>query len=124
MLGVGDSREAPYVLRGPIAAGTWHLVGDGEDMVKTVDVRFDIIWRTAAKVDTVLATTTHTFVQKAGSYDAIMFDADLPGIAAAATPGDLLVLRFNTIGGVSGAYYIPNGDGPLAKGRDPNLTLP
>ena len=92
-----------------------------------MNVRFDIIWRPAGGSDTVLAMVTHTFdppPASAGRYDAVMFEADLTGIAAPASAGDSLVLRFNTIGGATGAFYIPNGDGSASKGRDPNLTLP
>lgn len=96
-------------------------------MTKSVAVRFDIIWRTAAKTDTVLATVTHTFDANPpgpGQLNAVKFETDLTGIAAPATPGELLVLKFNTVGGSTGAFYIPNGDGALVKGRIPNLTLP
>ena len=50
-----------------------------------------------------------------------MFETDLVGMAAPAVAGDLLVLRFTTVGGGS---YTPNGDGAFAGARDPNLTLP
>ena len=110
---------------GPIPAGTWHVVGDGYLIQKQVDVRFDIIWRNAAKNDTVLATLSHTFVEQPGPNrnDAIQFEGDATGIAANAQPGDRLVLKFS-VSGQAGGNYTPNGDGPAAKGRYPNLTLP
>jgi hypothetical protein len=114
-------------LRAPIPAGTWHLVGDGYLIAKRVDVRFDIIWRNAQKVDTVLATAMHTFEERpAGDahYDAVAYETDLPGIAANAKAGDLLVLRFSVVSGEPEGNYTPNGDGPFAKGRYPSLTLP
>jgi len=87
-----------------------------------VNVRFDIVWRQGS-TDTVLATVTHPFTPPPppNQYNAVAFETDLVGIAAPASPGDLLILRFSTIGGAS---YIPNGDGSLAGARDPNLTLP
>ena len=86
-------------------------------------VRFDVLWQTGSGASTVLATTTHTFNPPGGSnpYHAAAFETDLLGVAAPAAPGDVLILRFTTTGGAS---YTPNGDGALASGRDPNLTLP
>ena len=120
-LGVGDSREAAFTLVAPIAAGAWHLVGDGEDISSTVAVRFDIIWRAQGGGDTVLASTMHTFGPPIVPGNASPFATDLTGIAAPAARGDRLVLRFST---VSGATYTPNGDGTAVHGTDPNLTLP
>ena len=119
-LGVGDSREAAFTLVAPIPSGTWHLVGDGEGISATVEVRFDIVWRTASG-DTVVASTMHTFGPPIVAFNASPFATDLTGIAAPAAPGDKLVLRFTTI---SGATYTPNGDGTAVNGTDPNLTLP
>jgi hypothetical protein len=78
-------------------------------------------------MDTVLATTHHVFAERpagADHDDAIAFEADLPGIAAAAHPGDLLVLVFTVTSGDPDGNFTPNGDGPYAHGRYPNLTLP
>lgn len=95
-----------------------------------VDVEYDIIWRVGEgdnATDTVLASTTHTFtapLPPANVRDAVAFETDLTGIAANATPGDQLVLRFLVTAGPQGANFTPNGDGPMANGRYPNLTLP
>jgi hypothetical protein len=92
-----------------------------------VDVRFDVIWRDAARRDVVLATAMHTFNERpagANQTDAIAFETDMTGIAADARPGDLLILKFSVVSGDPAGNYTPNGDGPLAKGRYPNLTLP
>jgi hypothetical protein len=115
------------MLRAPIRAGTWHLVGDGYLISKQMDVRFDIIWRDVARRDTVLATVTHTFAERpvgATHDDAVAFEADVNGIAADARSGDQLVLSFTVIGGDPAGNYTPNGDGPAANGRYPNLMLP
>jgi hypothetical protein len=93
----------------------------------TVDVRFEIVWRDSTGRETVLASAMHTFVGRPAGpnqYDAIAFETDLSGIAAAARPGDLLLLRFTVPSGDNGGNYTPNGDGPLAKGRYPSITLP
>jgi hypothetical protein len=105
----------------------WHLIGDGEDMNKTVTVRFDIIWKLFEGPEVVLATTTHEFVRNPPPKqdDAILFETDLPGIGAPAAPGDQLILRFTTLSGAAAdAYYIPNGDGSAVNGRTVNITLP
>jgi hypothetical protein len=125
MLGIGRSFEAAFTLLGPIPAGTWHLVGDGYLLRKRTDVRFDIIWRDAAKKDTVLATAMNTFVEPLTNHDnAVAYDADIPGIAASAKAGDKLVLKFTVVSGDVGGNYTPDGDGPIPLGRYPNLTLP
>jgi hypothetical protein len=75
----------------------------------------------------VLATATHTFMERpAGPThdDAIAFETDMTGIAADARPGDLLVLKFSVTSGDPMGNFTPNGDGPTANGRYPNLTLP
>lgn len=120
-IGVGDSNEAAFTLVAPIPAGTWHLVGDGEDITATVAVRFDIIWRVHGGGETVIATTMHTFGPPIVKNNASPFATDLTGTAAPAAPGDELVLRFTT---VSGDTYTPNGDGAQVHGTVPNLTLP
>lgn len=113
-----------YTLRGPIAAGSWHIVGDAEDCLRSVTVRFDIIWRHGGE-DTVVASVTNTFTpQQPNPYVAAPFDGDAAGIAAPAAAGDELVLRFTVTGGDDGGFYVPNGDGSAAQGRVPNLTLP
>jgi hypothetical protein len=95
-----------------------------------VDVEYDVIWRVGDgddAVDTVLATATHTFiapVAPANPRDAVAFETDLTGIAANAVAGDTLVLRFLVTNGPMGANFTPNGDGPMANGRYPSLTLP
>ncbi len=94
-------------------------------MRRAATVRFDIIWRVPPATETVLATVTHEFLPHAtGSGDAILFETDLEGLAAPASPGDQLVLRFTTIAAAAGGFYIPNGDGALVRGRTVNLKLP
>jgi hypothetical protein len=125
-VGVGDSLEATLTLAGPIPAGTWHLVGDGI-VFSSVDVEYDVLWRHAGS-DSPLVTFRHHFDPLSGAqqFDASPFEADGAGAAAAARAGDLLVLRFSTVGadGGAGTVFIPNGDGAKANGRIPSLTLP
>jgi hypothetical protein len=118
-IGVGDSNQAPFTLIAPIPAGTWHLVGDGEDVALQPVVQFDIIWRHGG-ASTTVASTTHTFVGPG----TVPFATDLTGTAVDPQPGDQLILVFSTIGGGNNASYTPNGDGSTAGGAVPNLTLP
>ena len=121
---LGESLEAAYTLRGPIAAGMWHIVGDAEDCLRSVAVRYDVIWRHGGD-DTVIATATGTLTpQQPDPYVAAPFEGDAAGIAAPAAAGDKLVLRFTVTGGDADTYFIANGDGAYAHGRVPNLTLP
>jgi hypothetical protein len=113
-------------LSAPIDAGTWRLVGDGENLSQEVEVRFDIVWRVSSggkSTDTILATTTHVFMPPpaGANVSASAFAAQLDGIAAPAKKGDELVYRFTVL---SGAYYVPNGDGSRTGGAIPGLTLP
>ena len=109
------------MLRGPIAAGTWHLVGDGEGVGAPVTVEFDILWRRSGSPDAIIATVNHDFPIGSGSFRSVMFETDLAASAVPAVAGDQLVLKFKTL---SGGTYTPNGDGATAGARDPNLTLP
>ena len=93
----------------------------------TVNVRFEIIWKTAAGTETVLATDLHTFMGRPpgpSQSDAIAYETDLTGIAAPARRGDFLLLKFSVPSGDMNGNYTPNGDGPLSKGRYPSITLP
>jgi|KBSSwiStaDraftv2_1062776.scaffolds.fasta_scaffold176523_3 hypothetical protein len=72
----------------------------------------------------VIASVTHTFPPASTSgnpYASVAFESFVDGLAAPASPGDEIILKFSTI---SGSSYIPNGDGAIAGARVPNLTLP
>jgi hypothetical protein len=85
------------------------------------------LWRTAAG-DTELVHFTRHFDEGMGpnQFDAVKYDDDAQGIAAAAQPGDQLVLRFTATGsGPQGTrLFIPNADGANANGRIPSITPP
>ena len=122
-MGVGDSLEAAMVLRGPIAAGVWHLVGDGI-VFDSADLRYDVLWRSAAG-DTTLVSFAHHFdpLPPPDQFDAVPFEASAPGKVAPARAGDQLVLRFTAESGSANVAFIPNGDGAHAHGRIPSLQL-
>ncbi|HZS39722.1 MAG TPA: hypothetical protein VFF06_22975 [Polyangia bacterium] len=126
-MGVGDPLEAAFKLAAPIRAGSWHLVGDAI-VLESADAQYDVIWRSGAG-DVKLAGFAHHFYVPAGTgqaqFNAVAFEADAPGIAAAARAGDSLVLRFTALNAAPGTMaFIPNGDGVKAMGRIPSLTLP
>lgn len=132
---VGDSPgyvEAAYVLRAPIAAGNWGVVGDGILAgADRVIVRFEARLRPQGGLsgddshDMVLARTENTFLRNtANPFGAVPFRGQMLGVAGAATAGDLLVFRATVIGGDTGTLYILNGDGSKAGGQIPRLDLP
>jgi hypothetical protein len=115
-------------LAGPIAAGSWHLIGDGI-VEAPCDVTYEVIWRHGS--DDPIATFTHHFDPMTGptKFFATPLDLDAPGVAAAASAGDQLVLRVSAeviadAGAGLPSVFIPNGDGSNAHGRIPSLILP
>jgi hypothetical protein len=122
-VGSGGSQEAPYTLKGPVKAGTYHLVLDSI-IIKPVDVTFDLIWRSGL-TDTSLATWTQHFDPLPGaSYDAQPFEYDESCPAIDWKSGDQLVFRYSGANTMSMEAYIPNGDGSNANGRMPYIVLP
>lgn len=122
-MGAGRSQEAPYDLKASIPAGTYHFVLDAV-VVVPVDVTFDLIWRRGS-TDMPLATwTEHYEPLGGGAYDAQAFEYDQTAGAIDWKSGDQLVFRYTGNNSTSPAAYIPNGDGPFAHGRIPNITLP
>lgn len=122
-MGAGSSLEAAFSLRGPIAAGTWRLVGDGI-ILEPVDVTFEIIWRHGG-ADDVLATFEHHFDPLPNSaYVAQAFEDTAEVDAVDASSGDLLVLRYSGQSASLQMAYIPDGEGDHAGGRIPFIELP
>lgn len=124
--------EAAYTLKAPIPAGSWTIVGDGIVVgsgAQSVTVRFEARWRkqgqTDGNGDTVLATAMNTFTRDSSQpFDAVPFTTMVPGIAADADAGDLLVLRVTAVSGDPGALFILNGEGKNSGGNIPRLDLP
>jgi hypothetical protein len=127
-VGVGDSLEASYALKGPIAAGRWHLVGDGLLLggAQAV-VRYQVLWRAGgdAGSDKVIATFDHRFTRDASApFGALPYADDVDAAAVPAAAGDLLVLRYSALDGDTGVDFEPNGDGPNTGGAIPHIDLP
>lgn len=57
-------------------------------------------------------------------FDAVPFEATADGVAADASAGDKLILRFTASGTTEAVAFIPNGDGANASGRIPFVDLP
>lgn len=134
-MGAGSSPnylEAAYPLAGPIAAGTWGIVGDGilaGNQVQSMTMLFEARLRPAGisddHADVVLCAVKNTFLRDSSKpFSAVPFSGSVAGVAAAAAPGDLLVYRVTALAGDPGAIYIWNGDGASAGGRIPRLDLP
>jgi hypothetical protein len=124
--------EAPYALSAPLPAGSWGLTGDGAVAgtgVTSATVRFEVRWRKQGAPDdsgdVIVAAVEHTFVRDLNNpFAAIPYFAQLPGQAAAAAPGDLLILRTTFVAGDPTALFILNGDGKYNGGQIPRLDLP
>jgi hypothetical protein len=126
-VGTGSPREAEFSLIDSVPAGTYRLIGDGI-ITGSVDVTWEVIWRRPGMppTDVVLATWTHHFDPRGmGDFRAQAFEESMSVTQAIDfVDGDQLVLRYNGMNGPFPMSYVPNGDGALAEGRIPNLTLP
>jgi hypothetical protein len=122
-VGPGGSQDAPFKLQGSIPAGTWHVQCDSI-IIKPVDVTFSLIQRRGGD-DTVLATWMQHWEPLAGGvFDAQPYEHDVDAPALSYKSGDELVFRYEGANTTSDQAYIPNGDGKLANGRIPTITLP
>ena len=121
-MGAGGSQEAEFDLVASVPAGTYHFVLDSI-IIRSVDVTFDLVWRRGA-TDTTLTTWQKHFEPLPGSFDAQAYEVDMTAPAIDFKAGDQLVFRFTGANTSSAEAYIPNGDGKLADGRIPNITLP
>jgi hypothetical protein len=102
----------------------WHLVGDGI-ITESVDVHFEVLQRRAGAADLDIATWDHHFDPLTdGTFSAQALDADAPGIAVDFKQGDQLVFKYTGMSATLANAYVPDGDGAVKNGRDPNITLP
>jgi FtsP/CotA-like multicopper oxidase with cupredoxin domain len=106
-----------------VPAGAYHVICDAI-IIQPVDATFDLIHRHDG-ADTVLATWTQHFDPlPGGDYTAQAYELDVQAPAIAQHDGDQLVFRYSGSNTTVQMAFIPNGDGAIAKGRIPNLTLP
>jgi len=122
-VGPGRSQEAPYTLKAPVAAGTYHVICDSI-IIRPVDVTFELIHRTTAGDTTLASWSDHFEPLSGGIYEAQAYEIDqeAPAIDLAGT--DELVFRYSGANTDAEQAFIPNGDGDRAGGRIPNITLP
>jgi hypothetical protein len=112
------------MLRGDLAAGEWHLAGDGI-ITQAVDVRFELFVRRADTTEVPLVMWDHHFEPLGGGrFDAQAYDATAIGPAVDVGDGDQLVLRYTGSNSTFAMAYQPNGDGFRANGRIPFVELP
>jgi hypothetical protein len=123
-VGPGGSLDAEFVLRGDVPAGAYHVICDAI-IIRSVDVTFELIHRRGDS-DTQLATWMQHFDPiGGGQFDAQAYELDVDTtIAIDQQEGDELVFRYSGANTTASMAFIPNGDGALANGRIPNITLP
>jgi hypothetical protein len=122
-VGPGGSQDAEYTLKASVPAGTYHVICDAI-IIRSIDVTFDLIWRRGA-TDTVLATWMQHFDPlPAGVFDAQPYELDVDAPAIDHEDGDQFVFRYAGANSTAIMAFIPNGDGPITKGRIPNITFP
>lgn len=122
-MGSGRTQEAEYQLKASVPAGTYHVICDAI-IIQPVDVTFELVHRRGGS-DTVLASwMRHWDPLPGGVYTAQPYELDVEAPAIEFEPGDTFVFRFTGANTDGPQAFIPNGDGALAEGRIPNITLP
>jgi hypothetical protein len=130
--GLGEPCEAAFDLVASVPAGTYHVVADAL-IIGSVDVTYDLIWRSPKHGDNVLATLTKTYEEAADPSVAQLLEYNMTTPTAIAyEAGDQFVWRYTGSNGVlannggSGDAYYPNSDGNVAgpSAQIPNITLP
>lgn len=122
-MGSGGSQEAAFSLLASVSAGTYHVTCDAI-IIGPVDVTFTLIWR-RGQTDTNLAQwMRHWDPLPGGGYDAQAYEVDMAAPAIDWKAGDQLVFRYAATNTTTPQAFIPNGDGEIAQGRIPSITLP
>lgn len=92
-------------------------------VTSSVDVAFELTARNGGDT-VVLASWSKHFDPLATGYDAQPYEVDKQAAAVDFAEGAQLVLRYTASGTTKTEAWIPNGDGTLAHGRIPSITLP
>ena len=88
-------------------------------------MHFEVLLRRSGQADMDIATWDHHFDPLAnGKFDAEPLDADATGVAVSFQSGDQLVFKYTGQSATLANAYVPDGDGDVKNGRDPNITLP
>ena len=125
----GSQKDAAFPLRASVPAGNYHVVCDAIITGPApIDVTFSLIWRHGfGAPDTSLVEWSRRFDPlPGGGFDAQAYEVDMAAPAIDFKRGDQLVFRYagNGPSTALAESFIPNGDGPNADGRIPNITLP
>jgi hypothetical protein len=105
-----------------VPAGTYRLILDCI-VTAAVDVDFELLWRRGGD-SIVIATWSKHFEPPASGHDAQPYEVNKAGPAVAFEDGAQLVFRYSARNTTGTEAWIPNGDGHLAHGRIPSITLP
>lgn len=92
-------------------------------VVSSVDVTFELMVRNGGNT-LVLAMWAQHFNPLSTGYDAQAYEVDKKAPAIDFAAGDELVFRYTASSTSKVESWIPNGDGKLAHGRVPSITLP
>jgi len=103
-----------------VGAGTYHFVLDCI-VTASVDVTFELMARHDS-ANVVLAKWSKHFDPLSGGYEAQAYEVDKA--AEAIDMPAQLVFRYTAANTTGAEAWIPNGDGKIAHGRIPNITLP
>ena len=103
-------------------AGTYHFVLDCI-VTASVDVDFDFMWRRGTE-NVVLASWSKHFDPGAVAHEAQAYEISEKAPAVEFEPGDQLVFQSSARNTSTTFAWILNGDGALANGRIPNISLP
>jgi hypothetical protein len=88
-------------------------------------VHFEVLLRRDGQADMDIATWDHHFDPLTdGTFTAQALDADATGVAVDFKDGDQLVFKYTGASATLANAYVPDGDGAVKGGRDPNITLP
>jgi hypothetical protein len=89
----------------------------------SVDVDFELMWRNGGDT-VVLSSWSKHFDPAASGHDAQAYELDKAAPAVGLEDGAQLVFRYTARNTTGTEAWIPNGDGHLAHGRIPSITLP
>jgi hypothetical protein len=106
-----------------------NLVGDGiltGEGVTEMTVKWELYLRGPEGDNTarLLATWEHSYLRNPDAkFDAVLYE-EAKEIVGGGQKLDRLTLRITPTTGGPNAFFLPNGDGELTKGRIPHLDLP
>jgi hypothetical protein len=106
-----------------VPAGTYIVQCDAI-IIRPVDVDFALVHRRGSE-DTVLTEWSQRFEPLPdGVYEAQPYELERTAPAIDFQAGDQFVFRITGYNSTAMQSFIPNGDGALANGRIPRITLP